>query len=49
MSRSKIDKKIAQVTRQYKRALDEGREADARKLDARIRRLMTEKQLGDLK
>ena len=45
MSRSKI----AQVTRQYKRAVDEGREADARKLDKRLRRLMTEKKLGDLK
>ena len=45
MSRSKID----MVTRQYKRAVDEGREADARKLDKRLRRLMTEKKLGDLK
>ena len=46
MSRSKIDKKISMVTRQYKRALDENREADARKLDARLRRLQTEKRLG---
>ena len=49
MSRSKTVKKIAQVTRQYKRALDEGRDADARRLDKRIRKLMTEKKLGDLK
>lgn len=44
-----INRKIDLVTRQYKRALNEGREDDARRLDKRLRKLMLELELGGLK
>ena len=48
-SKRSTNRKIDLVTRQYKRALDEGREDDARRLDKRLHRLMLELKLGGLR
>lgn len=46
---SKIDRRIDQVRRQLQRAEDETRMNDARKLQARLRKLETEKKLGAIR
>lgn len=47
--KSRIDRQIEQVRRQLQRAEDEVRINDARKLQARLRKLETEKRLGAIR